>query len=149
MERAIGDFGRDIRQPSNPFANLCQIALRRAQINALKIICPKLDPASDAGLLTIGDDVGDGYFLLAPREKYPSTLRGGPEWIAIHTEFPHMTGVRQWCRLNLPNGQIARSLYSETKRKGKFENTRVTRNVKVSALYFIQPTIINCIVNLK
>lgn len=141
MERAIGDFGRDIRQPSNPYANLCQIALRRSQINALKTICPELDP--DAGLHTIGDDIGDGYFLLAPREKYPSTLHGGPEWIVIHTEFPHMKGVRQWGRLNLPNGQIARSLYSETKRKGKAENTRITRNVKVSAFYFIQPTIIN------
>lgn len=143
MECAIGDFGRDIRQPSNPYANLCQIALRRSQINALKTICPELDP--DAGLHTIGDDVGDGYssFLLAPREKYPSTLHGGPEWIVIHTEFPDMKGVRQWGRLNLPNGQIARSLYSETKRKGKAENTRITRNVKVSAFYFIQPTIIN------
>ena len=145
MERAIGDFGRDIRQPSNPFANLCQIALRRAQTNALKIICPELDP--DAGLHTIGDDIGDGYFLLAPREKYPSTLHGGPEWIAIQTEFPHMMGVRQWGRLNLPNGQIARSLYSETKRKGKAENTHVTRNVKVSVLYALQPTIINYTVN--
>lgn len=135
MERAVGDLGRDIRQPSNPFANLCQIALRRSQINALKTICPELDP--DAKLRNIGDDIGGGYFLLAPRERYPSNLHGGPEWITIHTQFPHMKGVRQWGRLTLPNGQIARSLYSETQRKGKAENTRVTRNVKVSVCYSI------------
>jgi hypothetical protein len=132
MERAIGDFGKDIRQPSNPFANLCQIVVRRSQLNALKTICPELDP--NAKLLPIGDDIGNGYFLLAPREKYPSNLRGGPEWIVIHTQFPHMKGVRQWGRLKLPNGQISRSLYSETQRKGKAENTRVTRNVKVSGV---------------
>ena len=131
MERAVGDLGKDIRQPSNPFANLCQIALRRSQINALKMICPELDP--DTALLPIGDDIGDGYFLLAPREKYPSNLHGGPEWVVIQTQFPHMKGVRKWGRLNLPNRQISRSLYSETQRKGKTENTRVTRNVKVSA----------------
>ena len=90
MEHAIGDFGRDIWQPSNPFANLCQIALQHAQTNALKIICPELNP--NARLHTICDDIGDGYLLLAPCEKYPSTLHGGPEWIAIHTEFPHMMG---------------------------------------------------------
>jgi hypothetical protein len=105
MECTIRDFDRDIQQPSNPFANLCQIALRQAQTNVLKIIYTELDP--DAGLHAISDDVGNGYFLLAPCEKYPSTLHGGPEWIAIHTEFPHMTGVRQWGRLNLLNGQIA------------------------------------------
>ncbi|KIK07039.1 hypothetical protein K443DRAFT_87838, partial [Laccaria amethystina LaAM-08-1] len=26
MKHTIGDFGRDIQQPSNPFSNLCQIA---------------------------------------------------------------------------------------------------------------------------
>ncbi|EDR05625.1 uncharacterized protein LACBIDRAFT_302744 [Laccaria bicolor S238N-H82] len=33
MEHTIGDFGRDIWQPSNPFANLCQIALQCTQTN--------------------------------------------------------------------------------------------------------------------
>ncbi|KIM35961.1 hypothetical protein M413DRAFT_78832 [Hebeloma cylindrosporum] len=32
MERTVGDLGRDIRQPSNLFANLCQIALRRSTL---------------------------------------------------------------------------------------------------------------------
>ena len=77
IEHAIKDFGRDIRLPSNPSVNLCQIAFQKSQINALKMICPELNP--NARLHTIGDDVGDGYFLLAPHRKYPSTLNGGPE----------------------------------------------------------------------
>ena len=43
MERAIGDLGKGIQQPSNPFGNLSQLALRQAQINAMKVICPELD----------------------------------------------------------------------------------------------------------
>jgi len=43
MECAIGDLGKDIRQLSNPFANLSQIALWRSQINALLNSCPELD----------------------------------------------------------------------------------------------------------
>jgi len=130
MERAIGDLGKDIRQPSNPFANLSQIALRRSQMNALLNICPELDPSAET--IPTGNNVGNGYFLLTPRERYASSLGGEIYWDAVHTEFPHMMGVRKWGRLNLPNGQIARSLYSETQRKGKSENTRISRNVKVS-----------------
>ncbi|KAJ2923243.1 hypothetical protein H1R20_g13850, partial [Candolleomyces eurysporus] len=42
-ERAIGDFGKEIRQPSNPFGNLAQIAVQQARKNALKVIYPDLD----------------------------------------------------------------------------------------------------------
>ena len=36
MERAIGDLGSEIRQPSNPFMNLSERASLHCQINALK-----------------------------------------------------------------------------------------------------------------
>ena len=121
MEHAIGDFGKDIQQPSNPFANLSQIAVRWSQLNALEAICLELD--TNTNLLPIGNDISNGYFLLALCEKYPSNLHGGPEWIVIHTRFLHMMGVWQWGRLRLPNGQISWSLYSEMQRKGKAENT--------------------------
>lgn len=101
-----------IRQLSNPFANLCQIALRRSQINALLGICPELDP--NAKTIPTGNDAGNGYFLLTPRKRYASSLGGGIYWDAVHTLFPHMVGVQRWGRLNLPNGQVAWSLYSET-----------------------------------
>ena len=43
MERTIGNLGQEIRQPSNPFANLARRALQRSQVNALKSIYPELD----------------------------------------------------------------------------------------------------------
>ena len=138
MERAIGDLGKDIRQPSNPYANLSQIALRRSQINALLNICPELDP--NAATIPTGNDVGNGYFLLTPRERYAGSMGGGIQWDVVHAQFPHMMGVRRWGRLNLPNGQVSRSLYSETQREGKAENTRITRNVKVSRPLLIEVT---------
>jgi hypothetical protein len=51
MERAIGDLAREIRQPSNPFANLSQRGLLRCQLNALKAIAPELQ--ADASALHI------------------------------------------------------------------------------------------------
>ena len=43
MERTIGNLGEEIRQPSNPFANLSQRGLRRSQVNALKAMIPDLE----------------------------------------------------------------------------------------------------------
>ena len=60
MERAIGDLGNGIRQPSNPFGNLSQLALRQAQINAIKVICPELDEDLVKHLLQYSCDLGEG-----------------------------------------------------------------------------------------
>ncbi|KAF8156737.1 hypothetical protein B0H34DRAFT_798121 [Crassisporium funariophilum] len=128
MERAIGDLGQQIRQPSNPYANLCQIALRRAQTNALKSICPELDDTADIPLLLYSHDNGDGYIFLVPRQKRPTPLEGA-ERDMIQAEF-QMSILRKWGRLRLPNGQIARSVFSEGRRMAP--NTRVTRNLKLS-----------------
>ena len=45
MEHAIGDLGSEIRQPSNPFANLSERASLCCQINALTSILPELAPS--------------------------------------------------------------------------------------------------------
>lgn len=74
MERSIGDFGQDIRQPSNPYGNLCQIAVRRSQVNALKAMCPEFD--RDIHLSKYSHDNGDGYLFLTPRQRNPSRLQG-------------------------------------------------------------------------
>ena len=42
MECAIGELEKKIWQPSNPYGALAQLALWKAQINAIKIICPEL-----------------------------------------------------------------------------------------------------------
>ena len=126
MERAIGDLTQDIRQPSNFFANLCQVALRRAQLNALKNACPELDPSSTRSIPKYAFDCGDDLIFLRPRDRYRKYL-AGQELEAIEDKFG-VSRLHRWGRIRLPNGQIARSLFSE---KGKKSNTRVSRNVKV------------------
>ncbi|KAL1671013.1 hypothetical protein EV122DRAFT_172760, partial [Schizophyllum commune] len=44
MERTIGNLGEEIKQHSNPYANLSERAIRRCQVNALKALLPDIDP---------------------------------------------------------------------------------------------------------
>lgn len=127
MERTIGDLGQEIRQPSNPFANLAQRALRRSQVNALKNIYPELDPTAMSHLPNFAEDLGRGFVLLRPRDRYLATIHG-PAGDTIF-QAVDTSKVRRWGRLRLPNGQVARSLWCESKRD--VNKVRVTRNVKV------------------
>ena len=129
MERTIGDLGQEIRQPSNPFANLAQCALRRSQVNALKNIHPELDSAATPHLPKFARDLGEGYVLLRPRDKSPVQI---PEPVAeILPDFMDMVKIRRWGRLHLPNGQIVRSLWGEQQRRANGQKVRVSCNVKV------------------
>jgi hypothetical protein len=76
MERTIGDLGREIRQPSNPFANLAQRALRRSQVNALKNMYPELDPTATLHMPKFSQDLGNGCVLLRPRDRLPTAIPG-------------------------------------------------------------------------
>jgi hypothetical protein len=76
MGRAIGDFGRDTRQPSNVFGNLCQIVLRRAQLNALKTLRPDLDPDSRLTLPKDSYNCGSNFALLRPQDRCRTQLAG-------------------------------------------------------------------------
>jgi hypothetical protein len=122
MERAIGDLGGEIRQPANMFGNLCQIALRRSQINALKKVCPEFDPPSP--IPTPFHDCGEGRRLLGPRSLNPVHLAG--VYSMVVNEKVGREKVRKWGRVQLPNGQVARSRFSED------DHSRISRNVKVS-----------------
>ena len=44
MERTIGNLGQEIKLHSDPYANLSERGVRRAQMNALKAILPELEP---------------------------------------------------------------------------------------------------------
>ena len=69
MEHAIGDLRKGIRQPSNPFGNLGQLALWQAQINAMKAICPELDEDLVQHLPQYSCNLGQRYALLRPCER--------------------------------------------------------------------------------
>ncbi|KAH8987683.1 hypothetical protein EDB86DRAFT_2808718 [Lactarius hatsudake] len=127
MERTIGDLGKEIRQPSNPFANLAQRALRRSQVNALKNIYPELDPAAMPLLPRFSHDLGEGRVLLRPRDRFATSI-SGPGGNVLFQLF-NTSKIRRWGRLRLPNGQVARSLWCESKRA--CSKVRVTRNVKI------------------
>ena len=68
MERAIGDLSGEIHQPSNPYANLSQCAVRGCQVNALKAMIPNLEESQDV-LPRGAQDLGGGYVLLRARDK--------------------------------------------------------------------------------
>jgi hypothetical protein len=93
MEHTIGNLGQEIRQPSNPFANLAQRALQRSQVNALKSIYPELDPKSTFQLPRGAMDVGEGYIMLRPRDRYPVEI---PEPLTARalTQAVNMSRIR-------------------------------------------------------
>ncbi|KAL6301922.1 hypothetical protein BKA93DRAFT_861789 [Sparassis latifolia] len=135
MERTIGNLGEEIKQPSNPYANL-------SQLNAVKIMVPHLgvlgekDNSQDEKTVQLNS----GYNLRHPRQKAGQHIRAVGEVNAIrrymidHRLLTSMAAkdwdpkLAKWARLGLPNGQIARSVYGEGKRTD--ENVRMSRNVK-------------------
>jgi hypothetical protein len=128
MEHTIGNLGQEIRQPSNPFANLARHALQQSQVNALKSIYPELGPESKFQLPRGAMDVGEGYTMLRPRDKYPVEIPGHLAAQAL-SRAVNTSRIRRWGRACLPNGQVARSLWSERRRTS--QRIRVSRNVKV------------------
>ncbi|KAI0354178.1 hypothetical protein OH77DRAFT_1504872 [Trametes cingulata] len=144
MERIIGDLGAEIRQPSNPFANLSQRALRRARVNALKTMLPDLDSPSTSSHVPMVD-LDDGYTLLHPREpgarpvsddedlvifRYIEKCVGMTEARAIWVVAMESC-VQRWARVRLPNGQVCRSAWKEVPN----QVSRNSRNVKSTDIF--------------
>jgi hypothetical protein len=139
MERTIGNLGEEIRQHANMFANLAQRALRRCQVNAIKVMIPDLDPSVKIATKN-AYDLGDGYHL-CPKTDNTSRLVEAFEVAPIKEYLIRETGsaaaiwettgepVVRWGRLALPNGQIARSCWGEGRIVRR--NIRSARNVKV------------------
>ena len=137
MERTIGNLGEEIKQPSQPFANLSERGLRRSQTNALKAMLPHLD--EERGLPRVSIDLGHGYILLGARDKH-AQYACDKDAIAVCSYFSrHFPGMLdpgwkprfyRWARLNLPNGQIVRSLWKEKSKQ--LDKVRISRNVMVS-----------------
>jgi len=138
LERTIGNLGEEIKQPSNPFANLSQRGIRRARVNALKALIPDLAPdKADANHLPRGArDIGDGFVLLRAREEVSRPLRDC-EAAALRESLPGAQMedeiyVRRWAKLRLHTGQTCYSAWKETQRP--IEKRRTARNVKVCSI---------------
>lgn len=142
LERTIGDLGQQIRQPSNPFANLSQRCVIQAQINVLKSVVPGLDrSASDRSAIPHNAiDLHDQYVLLHPTDNIPrpielAEVQAVHAYIAQRSEaaIPSITKVTRWARLRLPNRQIARSHWKESLRPE--DKLRTSRYVQVTLLF--------------
>lgn len=134
MERTIGDLGLEIRQPATPFSNLAQIAIRRSQASSLKILYPNFLLQSEVPCLpSTATDVGHGYFILRPRSSHAYEWNGIDDTVKNVVRLAvGMEAVMMYGRLKLPNGQICRSLYSESRASRKYRQGRNSRNAKVS-----------------
>jgi hypothetical protein len=134
MERTIGNLGEEIRLHSDPYANLSQRIIERAQINALYSAIPELLP-EPPGLPRGACDLGNGYALLGPRELrdieplISSAFHDFAETHGWRTTSNESLMVHRFARLLLPNGQTARSWWQEQKRPS--DRVRIARNVKV------------------
>ena len=131
LERTIGNLGEEIKQHSNPFANLSQRGIRRARVNALKAMIPDLDTDIDHPADRGSKDIGDGFVLLRAREPDPRPLRDceADALRIIYPSLPPEVSVRRWAKLRIPTGQ---NCYSAWKEKEKpLEKRRTARNIKV------------------
>ncbi|KIJ06008.1 hypothetical protein PAXINDRAFT_92621 [Paxillus involutus ATCC 200175] len=142
MERTIGNLTEELRNHSRCYANLTQRAIRRARINAIKVMIPSLDPhAKVVGYPRGSYDLGNGYALLPhhERSRHETTdleSRCILEWLHAHApDSPELESighagqfrVRRWARLQLPNGQKCRSLWCTRERR---IDARKSRNIK-------------------
>ncbi|PIL32824.1 hypothetical protein GSI_04941 [Ganoderma sinense ZZ0214-1] len=143
MENAIGNFGKEIKLHSDPYANLSERGVRRAQVNALKAMLPDIDP--DVRPLPRGaHDVGSGYILLRAMENTANPVRAREGGVLRKyledsgEELPAdwIPRVARWARLRLPNGQIARSYWKESLKP--ISRIRIARNVKIVQQHIVQ-----------
>jgi len=76
LEQTIRNLEEEIKQPSNPFANLSQCRIRHAQVNTLKALISDLAPdRNDANHLPHGArDLRDNFILLCAQEKVSGPL---------------------------------------------------------------------------
>ncbi|KAH8996455.1 hypothetical protein EDB86DRAFT_2803935 [Lactarius hatsudake] len=127
LETAIGNLGREIRQDRDMFANLTQRAVLRAQINSLQARFPEIQfEVGEDTVTSLSNGAREfkgyiGYAFLPRCEDFPSALEDderealkvywhAQNWPNADT-WPH--AVCRWGKLQLPNGQKARSVWQE------------------------------------
>ncbi|KAI5885717.1 uncharacterized protein SCHCODRAFT_01342189 [Schizophyllum commune H4-8] len=143
MERTIGNLGEEIKQHSNPYANLSERAIRRCQINALKALLPDIDPP-EPKFPRRAHVLHGGQFALLPRRDKLARKVAPVEARALQ-RFLRAQGddtcvdvetlrIRRWARLRLPNGQTARCRWQEDSMSLK--EIRMSRNIKRYPLFF-------------
>ncbi|GJE92186.1 hypothetical protein PsYK624_083390 [Phanerochaete sordida] len=153
MERLIGELGRDLKQPSNPWGNIAACAYRRAQTSALLAMYPDLLKASskDSGSQDSGSKdpetklprgavkLDSGFTLLRaaedrPRRVSPDEVSAMRTFWSQHVRDAELDAqwlerplIKKWGRILLPGGLIARSVWKEE----RLRIIRMARNIKI------------------
>jgi hypothetical protein len=147
LEHTIGSLGQEIKQPSNPFANIASRGLRRSQVNAMKVIIPDFDKTNAQSPGGPTNPQGD-YVLLWLKDRNAYLLGG--TYANAFREFMRSKvqtlaedwtlKIIRWARLRLPNQQVSRSLWGECRREGDMlQQSRAEQcspNVKVTCISF-------------
>ncbi|TFK60769.1 hypothetical protein BDN72DRAFT_778983 [Pluteus cervinus] len=131
MENTIGNLGREVHQPSNPFSNLAERGLLRAQTNALYALVPGLEPPP---VLPRGSvSFSQGAILLRPSEETEYEMPDNEvlayqEYLEYKEQPPEEGPISfcRWGRFQLPNGEIIRSAWKERERRN--QDGRTSRN---------------------
>ncbi|EKM84453.1 transposase 21 superfamily [Agaricus bisporus var. burnettii JB137-S8] len=138
LETAIGNLGNEIRNERDPYANLMQRGLIRAQLNVLKAFVPEITSLPQDYLPEGSRDIGNDYILLQPCEESTTSISEVDQaailrYWATKMEWPcssHWNGqIARWARLQLPNKQQARSQWGEGR---QIRNLRRTSCVEVT-----------------
>lgn len=135
MERIIEVLGSLVRQPSNPFANLAEQAKKMASVNGLLAMWPEVEHKSGDPRGSI--NLGNGYILLGPKDNKLYSLSSSEEPVINNFLAPGAPAIRsiyRWGRLQISNGQIARSRWKEIDRSKRL--ARTDRMLKVGLILF-------------
>ncbi|KAJ7246889.1 hypothetical protein B0H12DRAFT_1203245 [Mycena haematopus] len=142
LERTIGNLGEEIKQHSNPYANLSQRGMRRCRVNSLTSMIPSLAPEKPLPQGSL--DLKNGFVLLRPCDEYSQTIDGiyGTtirEYFEEEEGEPAQEGwkprVARWGRLRLRNGQIVRSVLKESRLTTKINRTGETKSLALVSMY--------------
>ncbi len=137
MENAIGNLGEEIRQDYDPYANISQRGIIRAQMNAIHSMMPGLSLKNKEKLPNNSVDLGQGYTLLRACDSVARVvltqeaqaildLWDKEKWPNRDGWANHKTIIR-WARLRLPNGQKVRSAWGEGRSHRKHKRTTIVR----------------------
>ncbi|KAM6490358.1 hypothetical protein JOM56_014335 [Amanita muscaria] len=125
----IGNLGEEVHQHSNPYANLSERVLLRAQMNVLKAIHPEVDTDNPhpRGSLVLKH----GYLLLRACNRYDHNILDLNELQTLHDflvqhDLPLIFSLIRWARLRLPNRETVRCAWKELENR----NTRTSRNIQ-------------------
>jgi hypothetical protein len=139
LENTIGNLGREVRQPSNPFSNLSQRGLLRAQVNAITAMVPGMEIEAKPPLLVCQHFPNRFTFLCARDEqkqpifdKEDLALRKYLIQAGDSSAHSSTLYIQRWARLRLPNGQVCRSAWKEL----EYRNPRIARNVQVCSFLY-------------